>query len=301
MEELGSSIYKGHSDKRNNSSTVLDLIERRLPSIMHPYTITITRTDWISGYSIAIQDAFNLTWKLSLVLKGHADSKLLETYNSELLHIAHQLIDFDKKFAKMLGRKRASMRLSSAMRNVADEEAKYPITLGKRILPMRMLRHIGGWDVHLLDVMPSNSHFYVVVFADDILASESAEREFAELYQSLCKPSLLLNRYNAPRTQADWDYEDVDITSERSDGKVVDLFVLHTCDHLKMELRPKYEQQKYRFYEDREDKELQRRVVKTDRVTMKLVRPDSYVGMLYTASALRKMEEYMDGFVIKRT
>lgn len=138
--------------------------------------------------------------------------------------------------------------------NVADEEATYPITPGKRFLPMRMLRHIDGWDVDLLEDMPSNGRFHVVVFAGDILALESAERGLTELYQSLCKPSSILHCYNALGTQANRDYEDVDTTSERNNGKVVNLFVLHTCDHLKLELAPKYEQWKYGFYEDRVSK-----------------------------------------------
>lgn len=51
--------------------------------------------------NIGIQDAFNLTWMLALVLKGRAKPKVLETYDFERKRIARQLVDFDTKFAKM--------------------------------------------------------------------------------------------------------------------------------------------------------------------------------------------------------
>lgn len=70
MKELESSIYEGHSDKRNNSSTVLDIIERRLPYIMHPYIKTITRADWISRYSIAQRIIESFTDNRNVFLLG---------------------------------------------------------------------------------------------------------------------------------------------------------------------------------------------------------------------------------------
>ena len=40
--------------------------------------------------NIGIQGAYDLTWKLALVLKGHAKQNILETYNFERKHIAKQ-------------------------------------------------------------------------------------------------------------------------------------------------------------------------------------------------------------------
>ena len=39
-----------------------------------------------------MQDAFNLGWKLALVLKGHAQPELLETYETERRPVAEQVI-----------------------------------------------------------------------------------------------------------------------------------------------------------------------------------------------------------------
>jgi 2,4-dichlorophenol 6-monooxygenase len=39
-----------------------------------------------------VQDAFNLAWKLNLVLSGHADEKLLESYNQERQPIGDRVV-----------------------------------------------------------------------------------------------------------------------------------------------------------------------------------------------------------------
>jgi 2,4-dichlorophenol 6-monooxygenase len=44
------------------------------------------------GSNTSIQDAFNLAWKMSLVLKGKAKPKLLETYSQERAPIAKQIV-----------------------------------------------------------------------------------------------------------------------------------------------------------------------------------------------------------------
>ena len=44
------------------------------------------------GSNTSIQDAFNLAWKMSLVLKGGASPKLLDTYSQERAPIARQIV-----------------------------------------------------------------------------------------------------------------------------------------------------------------------------------------------------------------
>lgn len=45
------------------------------------------------GMNTGIQDAFNLAWKLTLVLKGKADPALLDTYEEERLPVAKMVLD----------------------------------------------------------------------------------------------------------------------------------------------------------------------------------------------------------------
>jgi phenol 2-monooxygenase/3-hydroxybenzoate 4-monooxygenase len=53
------------------------------------------------GMNFSMQDTFNLGWKLAAVLRGQADAVLLDTYSQERQPAAHQLIDFDREWAKM--------------------------------------------------------------------------------------------------------------------------------------------------------------------------------------------------------
>jgi phenol 2-monooxygenase len=51
--------------------------------------------------NVSMQDAFNLGWKLASVLRGVSSPALLHTYSAERQAIAKELIEFDRKFAKM--------------------------------------------------------------------------------------------------------------------------------------------------------------------------------------------------------
>ena len=53
------------------------------------------------GMNVSMQDAFNLGWKLGLVVKGIAKPEILKTYQSERRRVAQDLIDFDHKFSRL--------------------------------------------------------------------------------------------------------------------------------------------------------------------------------------------------------
>ena len=44
------------------------------------------------GMNTGLQDAYNLAWKLALVVKGRADAALLDTYEAERIPVAHRLL-----------------------------------------------------------------------------------------------------------------------------------------------------------------------------------------------------------------
>jgi phenol 2-monooxygenase (NADPH) len=184
-----------------------------------------------------------------------------------------------------------------------DETADGPLTPGRKLLPMQRVRHIDGWLVNILDDMPASGRFHLLVFAGDLLASEKGMAvEFAELYEKLSSGSSVLYRYSArPEREAakEWDYEDVVTPSDQNGGRVVDLFVLHTGDHLKMDLLPQFRHWKYRFYEDEGGREHRRRGVRTDKITLEVVRPDGVVGIVCGAGELKRIETWMDCFIVR--
>ncbi|KAI5962614.1 uncharacterized protein KGF55_003690 [Candida pseudojiufengensis] len=129
-DKLASS--KGRIDR---SKITPESILKQAQEIIKPYTLEICNLNWYTGYQIgqrvankfekhnrvfisgdachthspkagqgmnvSMQDTYNLGFKLALVCKGLADPKILNTYESERIKIAKDLIDFDHKFSKL--------------------------------------------------------------------------------------------------------------------------------------------------------------------------------------------------------
>jgi len=57
------------------------------------------------GMNVSMQDTYNLGWKLAAVLQGRSPRSLLATYSEERQAIAQDLIDFDKRWSRMMGSK----------------------------------------------------------------------------------------------------------------------------------------------------------------------------------------------------
>jgi phenol 2-monooxygenase len=53
------------------------------------------------GMNVSMQDAYNLGWKVGLVVKGIAQPSILKTYQSERRRVAQDLIEFDHKFSRL--------------------------------------------------------------------------------------------------------------------------------------------------------------------------------------------------------
>ncbi|PVI04507.1 hypothetical protein DM02DRAFT_669105 [Periconia macrospinosa] len=53
------------------------------------------------GMNVSMQDAFNLGWKLGLVVKGITQPSILQTYQTERRKVAQDLIDFDHRFSRL--------------------------------------------------------------------------------------------------------------------------------------------------------------------------------------------------------
>lgn len=53
------------------------------------------------GMNVSLQDGYNIGWKLGMVLSGKADPSLLKTYVTEREKTAQDLIDFDRRFARL--------------------------------------------------------------------------------------------------------------------------------------------------------------------------------------------------------
>lgn len=374
-EDLDSSVLEGHGASRSAAgsakqhTTLLDILQRRVPEIIRPYTLTIKKVDWISKYAIAqqvisqffdhhqrvlfagdschshspkaaqgmntgLQDSYNLCWKLALVITGRAPpNPLLETYDTERKHIAHQLIEFDEKFASLFGDQSqigspeflktwksaqgftsgldqeypANRALGSADAAKIDTQATKPLEVGKRFLPMEnLIRSLDGFSIGSLDTMPANGEFYEVLFAGDILSPERKQK-FKNLYTFLTSPSSVLTTYNGPAPKDGWPLQEIDFNPDHVPGssKVLNLYVVHTSSRLEMDLRPDFELWKYTFFEDQEGKEHKRHGIDPEgEMHVALVRPDGIVALVQKAEdhALlgKAVRGYFDGIGMRK-
>ena len=57
--------------------------------------------------NVSMQDAYNLGWKIGLVVKGVAQRSILQTYQSERRRVAQDLIEFDHRFSRLFSGKPA--------------------------------------------------------------------------------------------------------------------------------------------------------------------------------------------------
>lgn len=136
------------SGRADRSQITPDTIIKAAQKIIAPYNLTYQYCDWWTAYQIgqrvgtnfdyqnrvflagdavhthspkagqgmnvSMQDAYNLGWKISLVVKGIAQPSILKTYQSERRRVAQDLIAFDHKFSRLFSGRPA--------KDIMDEE-----------------------------------------------------------------------------------------------------------------------------------------------------------------------------------
>ncbi|TFK29577.1 hypothetical protein FA15DRAFT_663717 [Coprinopsis marcescibilis] len=144
------------------------------------------------GMNASMGDSHNLAWKITAVLRGWANMSLLRTYEFERRKYAQDLIAFDRKFAKLFSGK---PRTEENHDGVSHEEllqifqtfggftsgigirygtssitdTKYHSTapklaIGERIPPLALVRAADSRPFDILDLLPADSRFKVLVF-----------------------------------------------------------------------------------------------------------------------------------------
>ena len=340
---------------------LLEILKTRVKEVLRPYTGEIKRLQWISQYrikqriiekfydgsrvfvmgdachthspkaaqglNVSMMDAYNLTWKLALVLQGKLRPQILETYNTERLQIAQELIDFDRKishvYIKQLAdnnseiteeyRKAQGFTAGVGLQYSPTElvthhvdaqinlESLEPLSPGKRLLPPTLIRHIDGSQVSILDEMPSNGRFHLFIFAGNALSQARLGPCAAYLNSS----SSILHRYSSSASHAEkvkeWGFEDIRHTNPQNRGRTVDLFLIHSDDYYEYnvaDLPAPFPAWKYRVYADEGQKEHLDHGVDPNSGAMALVRPDGYVGLVTRLDGGPAITEFMDRFMI---
>jgi phenol 2-monooxygenase len=159
------------------------------------------------GMNVSMQDAFNLGWKLASVLRGRSSSEILRTYSNERQAVAKELIDFDRKWARMfsappkdpLGAQREGVDpaefqryFAKLARFTAGTETGYPrsvitgeptyqhlaegFTIGMRFHSAPVIRVADAKPVHLGHVVEADGRWRVFAFADAPSPAASSSR-----------------------------------------------------------------------------------------------------------------------------
>ena len=357
----GAGSSKSDSILMETDAKLREIMLSRVREILQPFTADIKRLQWISQYrikqriiskfydgsrvfvvgdachthspkaaqglNVSMMDAYNLTWKLALVLQGKANSSILDTYNSERLETAKELIGFDRKVANLYVKKEfmdknadltkayheahgftagvgiqynESSIVTHKVNARINLEAIEPLTPGKRLLPSTLIRHVDGTVVNLLDDMPSNGRFHLFVFAGKNAFDKS---HLASLAAYLSSPSSILTRYSS-NTSKPWVYENVLRSHPDNAGRTVDLFLIHAAnyyEHFATDLPSPLPDWKHRVYADEDGKEHQNVGVDVSAGALALVRPDGYIAFVTDLQGGPKITEFMDRFMVVST
>lgn len=282
--------------------------------------------------NLCIGDAYNLTWKIALVLKGIARPELLDTYDAERRHIAIQSVIFDADFIQGLRMAKeceesdwiqmwhsrqaivSGLRLDYPLNllnvlipRVDTSSAHEPVRCGRRLFPMSLIRHEDGNKVSLLEVMPSNCRFHIFIFAGKASQTPAFAR-LARSLQSEASPLKMLfsmgvnnnNMRMKPREDVRFKPENIYSTStgvpDSNQTCHLDLFLIHAHDHREIKvdwfLAPFSTVWASRIFEDVDGRFHSEFAIDQSKGALVLVRPDGYV------SAVTRIENLDDITVV---
>ncbi|PPQ75444.1 hypothetical protein CVT26_016218 [Gymnopilus dilepis] len=181
------------------------------------------------GMNASMNDSHNLSWKLTHVIRGWAKMSLLKTYEFERRKYAQDLIDFDKKFAKLFSGKPRTEEYQdgvsheeflqafqtfggftsgigicyadSSITNLKFQSIAKNLLIGQRLVPQVFLRAADGRPVEIQDLIPSDSRFKVLVFTGN--SSDAGQlQKVKDVSQEL---EDALSRLSAGRTSSFFD------------------------------------------------------------------------------------------------
>ncbi|MCC6269692.1 MAG: FAD-binding monooxygenase [Microbacteriaceae bacterium] len=150
------------------------------------------------GMNVSMQDAFNLGWKLGLVLSGLSPESLLATYSAERQPVAQQLIDFDREWSNLMARKPEEISDPGELADYYLKTSEFPsgfmtqytqsmivgsaehqalaagFPIGKRFKSAHVVRVSDGNTVHLGHHARADGRWRIYVFADAPAAGEGS-------------------------------------------------------------------------------------------------------------------------------
>lgn len=274
------------------------------------------------GMNASMSDTHNLAWKLVQVLRGRADISLLKTYELERRKYAQDLIEFDRKISTLFSGKPKTADnddgvsheeflnafqiyggfitgigvhyVSSGITSEIHQQCAPHLIIGERMPPQVFIRAADARPYEIQDMLPSDTRFKLLFFVGYV--TEERVGELDALSDKLRDPSCFLQKYGYPTegtaqsmfsiiTIMSGDKENVEFT------QVPELFRPHWSNVLL------------------DDTDTTKKIgggactrfgIDPMTVTLVIIRPDGYVGMIAPASALEDVDSYFATFAIPR-
>ena len=129
------SIYEiGHRLTDKFDDVPPDQVATRAPRVMLAGDACHTHSPKAGqGMNVSMGDTFNLGWKLISVLTGRAEPALLHSYSGERRAAAKGLVEFDHKWARVVGARAADDGADGLPRVAREFVANLPFTCGLTI------------------------------------------------------------------------------------------------------------------------------------------------------------------------
>ncbi len=220
------------------------------------------------GMNTGIQDAYNLAWKMALVVRGEADAKILETYNEERLENAkHLLKTTDRLFEFAAG---TEWFLAFLRTKVLPPVAKYVFrsdTVREFVFPL--ISQIGiNYRHSSLSKHTGDENFEVK--AGDRMPYFLVDRE--SVYDKLRQPKFHFLVFSNGKS----DCQELKTELEDEYSEMVDFNIIPLYPHVA-------------------------EVFGADKSFSLLLRPDNHIGFISLKSSPDDLREYLNRFVaVKR-
>ncbi|PIL30436.1 hypothetical protein GSI_07623 [Ganoderma sinense ZZ0214-1] len=272
------------------------------------------------GMNAGMGDTHNLAWKMVYVLRGWSPLSILETYESERRKFAQDLIEFDKRWSKLVSDKRSTgsnpegvtpeqfigafksvggfvsgigIRYApSTLVNASHQVVAANLIVGERVLPQVFIRVASAEPVHIHDLLPAETRFKILVFAGDLSVHDDRTK-LQTLANELNKAENFLRRYGRVEV-GKWEVFDViSFTSAKQD--TVNLFEIPEF------FRPHWTKALL------DDEEVQGQSggggyakygIDLHAGAIVVVRPDGYIGTMAPLDGVAFLNSYFAGFLL---
>jgi 2-polyprenyl-6-methoxyphenol hydroxylase-like FAD-dependent oxidoreductase len=146
------------------------------------------------GMNTGIHDAYNLAWKLALVVNGISPADLLDSYESERRPVATEVIAHTREASLQIGRRRETNRLADSQILVTyrgtdwvrDDGGAAALQAGDRAPDcLRLRRFHVGFPMRLFDVLRGTEHVLLVALEPSLADAETGRlQQFAAAMRS---------------------------------------------------------------------------------------------------------------------